>query len=375
MAAIKPNSMTSSANSSINQANDLLRKSRMSFSSLLEETQSLDYAISGLLTLGVNPDDIFSASSLGSFLNNDIGPENLISVVVEKSKQDSALVSDCVIYLISKTDSFDLSINSSYSRPLNGGGGSDILSALGGTIKSLTNAVNPALQIATGLSAFNKLSYLPVWTGSQPITKTLNCFLLATSKQGAQDQVDRAITTLQTLTLPQSTGSGLLVKSPGSTFNSDALKNLISSSKNKGKNSSPGQSNNNIAQVFGSGDRISIGLGSLAIFSPVVITDVSVTIPNLSSNYSTGALTDYIGSTFIDNYSSTSVNASIYADVSITFQTYYPPCHNAGSDFDAYTLFPYRNYAYSDIYSVDAAAKEASKKSPQSPTNPVNPQK
>lgn len=351
MAVIKPNSMLTSANSSINQANNLLRRSTMTKAQAQNEAQG---PVQEFTSLGVDPQEIFSSSSMASFLNSDIGPQNLISLIVNKSKRNSNLNSDLVIFLISKSDSFDLNINSSYSRPLSGQGGSDIMAAIGSTIKSLTNAINPTMQTLSGLSAFNKLSYLPVWTGSAPITKTLDCFLLATSRSKALDQVDRAITALQTLALPQSTKSGFAVKSPGSTVSSDALQNLITMSKDGTKNSSPGQTNNNIAQLVGSGDIISIGLGSLAVFSPVIITDVNVRIPNVSTNSkSDSSFSKFIKSSFINGYSGNIIDVSPYADVSITFQTYFPPCHNTGSDFDAYTLFPYRNYANDNLFTSD----------------------
>ena len=293
--------------------------------------------------LGVAPEEIYTSGTVASFLNRNISSKNLISIVIDASGQGASVANDTVIFLINNEDNFKLpTIESTWSRPLSGDSGGGVLSAIGSTIKSGVGIVNSALTASSGISLYNKMAYLPVWTGTQPLKFSLSCTLIATSN--AFQQVYQALLMLQFLTLPQTTGSDFVVNAPGSSFNPDALQNLI---KNTQQSTSTGPintpaSNTNISQIFTGGNQISIGIGSLAYITPILIKSVNIEIPNIqTTNSSSSTVQNFINS--ITNSPNTGGTGSYppYATVTLSCESYYPAAHTIGNNFDAYQFMPY----------------------------------
>lgn len=297
-------------------------------------------SVSSVNILGVAPEEIYTSSTVASFLNRDITSKNLISIVIDASGSNSSLANDTIIFLINNDDNFSLpQISSSWSRPVQGQGG-DLLAGIGKTINSITSKVNPTLTASTGIALYNKMAYLPVWTGTQPLSFSLSCTLIATSN--AYQQVYQALLMLQFLTLPQTTGSEFVVTAPGSSFNVDALQNLIKSSQQTTQQDP--SNNNNLSQLYTGGNQISIGLGSLAFISPIFIKNVNITIPNISTtNAESSLLSRGLASLSGSGSSSTANSGTFPPFATVTFQceSYYPAAHTIGNNFDTYQFMPY----------------------------------
>jgi hypothetical protein len=297
--------------------------------------------------LGVNPNEIYTSNYLPNYLigGNTVTANNFISVVIIPGSGDNNRVdNDTVITLFAKDDSFNLKMQSTYSNPLSGG--SSASASLGASYKTVTQTVNGARSALTGLALFNKMAYLPTWSGIEPLSFSIPCTLLATSDPHLQ--VELPIQTLFSYCTPMniqsatSNQSSWQVGIPGPIISTSSLSQLASSANTSwtsaGSNATIAGAQNLINSASGfdfsslvvGSDTIYVQVGSAALIGPVVITSVTINTPNAQSSYS-GPLVD---STIKNN------QYIPYCDLTISFTTYFPPIWNGGNDFDSVTLLP-----------------------------------
>jgi len=293
--------------------------------------------------IGVNPAEIYSADPLAAYiLGDNVTQNNFISFIISPgTSSDLRRVSNMtLITMYSADDSFALTMGSSYTSPLTGTGGGGPIASVGASFAQLGGAANSTLQALTGISAFNKAAYLPVWSKTEPISLQLSGLFIATSDP--YKQVEEPIEILNMYTCPMTTSDSATVLAPGPVMDTEALAKLsdsMSSSQSSDNSWSMDRFsataktvlNTDLSSLFTASDQIFVQLGNTAFLGPVVINSVTQKNPNNSIYTKTPKLLNDLtyGSVFLQ-----------YSEVVINVTCYFPPVFNGGKDYDCLQLFP-----------------------------------
>lgn len=311
--------------------------------------------------LGVSPNELYSSNSFSNFVfGQNIDLNNFISFIIQPGTSDEQRIvsSTTVVTMFSSTDNFSLRIGSEYVNPLSGTGGGGPIASVGATLADFGKAVNSTMQPITGISAFNKLAYLPTWSKTQPLSLSLNGILFATSDP--YRQVQGAIEMLLAYSAPSTNGSSLDVKSPGPSANLQALAAIYDAIAND-PNSSLVDSTTALAKTaskldlssfFTGSDQIYVQLGNTAMLGPVIINSVSMTNPN-NSIYTKGPVVmDPLAQTVTpgkgqyviqsqDQHAEYGTTFIPYSEIIVEITCYFPPIRSSARDFDSVQFFPH----------------------------------
>ncbi len=292
----------------------------------------------GVIFLGPDISQTYSTSIASDLLNRNVNSDDVITVTILKGSTDdskSKVPCDTVISLINKNPFTDqwLRFHSNYTRPLNGSDSSSFGTSTINSLTSIAGRFNTITKAMGGFGMQNKLKDIPVWGNTEVLTFTVYGMLMAFSDPSVE--VHQPLAILINMALANGvTGNNFIVDVPGPTFNENVWNQLSDSAGATSQGVQDTAQTIDPVSLFSGGNQIYVKLGGLAEIGPVIITDV---IPITPPNH-TEVTSLTTGNKFFP-----------WAEVAVTFQTYFAPqsmytVSGDMTDLDSVKLFRMNDY-------------------------------